>query len=152
MVDCSLVSHKKEATIGIRDVVRMDELKAFFKEGYGRLYEVIELESLETTGMPFARYYGMPSDTIDVELGVPVAEPYAGPADIRGSSLPEAEAVVAMHVGSYDTLPETYDAIAQWMGARGMTPRPDMWEFYLSDPETEPDPDQWLTQVVWPVI
>lgn len=152
MVQCLLVTLKEEPTIGIRDVVRMDEMQAFFKNAYGRLYETIGREGLETTDMPYARYFGMPAETIDVEAGVPVSESYGGASDVLGGTLPATEAVEALHVGSYESLPDTYAEIAQWMGDRGLTPSPDMWEFYLSDPEVEPDPAQWKTKVVWPVI
>jgi hypothetical protein len=26
-----------------------------------------------------------------------------------------------------------------------------MWEYYLSDPEQEPDPAKWQTRVIWPL-
>ena len=36
------------------------------------------------------------------------------------------------------------------MQAEGLTPGDIMWEYYLSDPETEPDPEKWQTRVIWP--
>jgi len=26
-----------------------------------------------------------------------------------------------------------------------------MWEYYLTDPEQQPDPATWQTKVVWPI-
>ena len=56
-----------------------------------------------------------------------------------------------MHVGPYDTLAETYEAVMGKMQAEGVTPGSSMWEYYLSDPAAEPDPAMWKTLVVWPV-
>jgi effector-binding domain-containing protein len=64
--------------------------------------------------------------------------------------LPGGDAFEAIHTGPYDTLGETYGAIQQQMQAEGLTPSDSMWEYYLSDPEQEPDPAKWQTKVVWP--
>jgi AraC family transcriptional regulator len=37
------------------------------------------------------------------------------------------------------------------MGEHSLTPSDEMWEVYLSDPQTEPDPATWRTQIFWPV-
>jgi hypothetical protein len=69
---------------------------------------------------------------------------------VRAGVLPECRAVQAMHVGSYDTLGTTHDAVKQWMREEGLNASDDMWEYYLSDQST--DPATWRTQVVWPVL
>jgi effector-binding domain-containing protein len=38
-----------------------------------------------------------------------------------------------------------------WMGERGLEPREDMWEEYLTDPRAEPDASRWQTRLVLPV-
>jgi effector-binding domain-containing protein len=35
--------------------------------------------------------------------------------------------------------------------AQGRRPASTMWEVYLTDPEEEPDPARWRTEVYWPV-
>ena len=42
-------------------------------------------------------------------------------------------------------------ALKTWIQGQGRTPSAIMWERYLSDPDAEPDPSKWLTEVVWPV-
>ena len=55
-----------------------------------------------------------------------------------------------MHVGGYDTLDTTYEAVKQRMHEEGMKASDDMWEYYLSDQST--DPATWRTLVIWPVL
>ena len=64
--------------------------------------------------------------------------------------LPACRAVQAMHVGSYDTLGATYEAVKQRMQEEGLEASDDIWECYLSDQST--DPATWRTLVVWPVL
>lgn len=70
---------------------------------------------------------------------------------VTKGTLPEAEAFEAVHMGPYDSLEKTYGIIQEHMKAEGFTPSDTMWEYYLSDPETEPDPTKWQTRVVWPI-
>jgi AraC family transcriptional regulator len=56
-----------------------------------------------------------------------------------------------MHIGPYDDLEKTYQALVARMAAEAVAPAEEMWEYYLSDPGAEPDPSRWKTLVVWPV-
>ena len=75
-------------------------------------------------------------------------------ADTSGTHrlvLPGGRAAQVVHVGSFATLERTYTALQAWMAERGLTPGPVVWERYLSDPATEPDPATWRTLIVWPI-
>jgi len=73
----------------------------------------------------------------------------AGHLSALSGVLPAGRAAEAMHVGPYDTLSQTYDEVMRWVQEHGMHPGTDMWEYYLSDPSTEPDPASWRTRVLW---
>jgi hypothetical protein len=34
-----------------------------------------------------------------------------------------------------------------WIAANGQKPAPDLWEIYLSGPESSPDPATWRTEL-----
>ena len=56
-----------------------------------------------------------------------------------------------MHLGSYESLPEAYEAIefaAMERGASLATDEP-MWEVYLTNPGVAPD--QMRTEIFWPL-
>ena len=141
------------STAVLRETVPMNELTEFFGRAFGAVMSAAEQQHVPLAGPPFALYRGMPTDVIDVEAGFPVAEPFSGGDEggVTGGSLPAGHAFEAMHVGPYETLAETYEAIMGKMQAEGVTPGSSMWEYYLSDPATEPDPAMWKTLVVWPV-
>ena len=52
--------------------------------------------------------------------------------------MPACRAVQAMHVGSYDILGTTYEAVEQRMNEEGLEVSDDMWGYYLSDRSTDP--------------
>ncbi|MGA7205391.1 MAG: GyrI-like domain-containing protein [Specibacter sp.] len=140
-----------QPTAVLREEVPMSGLRDFFGRAFGTVMAATQAQNAQPAGPPFALYHGMPAETIDVEAGFPIAGDFQGTADVRESSLPETRAYEAMHVGSYDTLANTYEAIRERMAADGFTPADMMWEFYLSDPATQADPASWMTRVVWPV-
>jgi len=57
------------------------------------------------------------------------------------SQLPAGTIACATHVGPYESLAETYSA------TQGLALSGPMWEVYLSDPQLEPDPSTWRTDV-----
>lgn len=151
MAGFEIIRQPEIPTIGIRKTVPMDQMQEFFSDSYGRLFSEIEANHLDVIGAPYGRYRGMPSDTYDVEAGVPIAEPTTSHDEFVASHLPDLEAVEFVHVGPYDTLAQSYQAISAWMSEQNIIPGGEMWEQYLTDPMEEPDPAKWETKIVWPV-
>ncbi len=56
-----------------------------------------------------------------------------------------------MHVGPYDTIGATWDAMGNWVEEQGRAPADPAWESYLTDPSEEPNPARWMTEVYMPV-
>ncbi|WP_455834277.1 GyrI-like domain-containing protein [Pseudarthrobacter siccitolerans] len=135
----------------VRERVRMDSLTDFFGRAFGKVTAAAQLQGAGLAGPPFALYRGTPTDTVDVEAGFPISGDFAESEGVVSGTLPETDAFEAIHFGPYDTLQATHGEIQRQMAAEGLTPADTMWEFYLSDPETEPDPAKWQTRVVWPV-
>lgn len=151
MVDLVLVDESETPTLGVRSVVPLGEMPDFFGQAYGQIFAKLERDQIAPAGMPFGRYRGMPTETVDVEAGVPISMPVSSEGAVAAGVLPATRAVEALHVGPYDTLVETYSEMAEWMTEQGLQPSDDMWEFYLTDPSEEPDSAKWQTKVVWPV-
>ena len=85
-----------------------------------------------------------------MEVAVPV-EPSAPATDrIERHDLPGGRAVVATHIGPYDQLQASWDAIGAWMKERGLEQRAAPWEQYISDCETTP-PEKLETRIIWPI-
>lgn len=146
-----MIHSPEQQTAVLRAKVPMDQLRDFFGLAFDTVMTAAQAQNARPAGPPFALYHGMPDVTIDVEAGFPIAGGFRDTENVQASSLPEANAYEAIHLGSYDTLPSTYEAIQQRMRADGVTPADVMWEYYLSDPATQPDPSGWVTHVVWPV-
>lgn len=145
-----MIHAAEQRTAVLRAEVPLGELRDFFGSAFGTVLAAARAQNAHLAGPPFALYRGMPRETIDVEAGFPITGDFHGPADVEASSLPDVQAYEAMHVGPYETLTRTYEAIQQRIRADGFTPADVMWEYYLSGPADQADPTSWLTRVVWP--
>ena len=135
----------------VRERVPMDSLTSFFDRAFGAVMAAVQMQGARPAGPPFAMYHGMPGETVDVEAGFPIAGNFEGTGEVSSGVLPDTDAFEAVHTGPYDTLGSTYDAIREHMEADGAAPADSMWEYYLTDPQKQPDPATWQTRVVWPV-
>ncbi|MDT0194059.1 GyrI-like domain-containing protein [Arthrobacter sp. AB6] len=141
----------EQAVAVVRERVPMASLTEFFGRAFGTVMAAVRNQGASPAGPPFALYRGMPAETVDVEAGFPIAGNFTEADGVATGTLPETDALEALHIGPYDTLENTYGAILGRMEAEGFTPSDTMWEYYLSDPEAEPDPAKWQTRVVWPI-
>lgn len=128
-----------------------EELAQKIGEGLGRSCGYAQASGHVMAGPPYVRYTSMDAGVLTIEAGAPLARPAPGAGDVESGELPGGPVVVALHGGPYDDLRATYVAIERWMVEQGLKPAGAPWESYLTDPAAHPNPDEWRTEVYWPV-
>ena len=151
MTEMRIVELEQQAVAVVADEVPMTAIADFVGEAFSSVMAVAARQGVTVTGPPFTRYRGAPTTTVEVEAGFPTSSFVRAEDDVRPGVLPACRAVEAMHVGPYDTLARTYDEAMGWAGEQGLHSGADMWEEYLTDPSSEPDPATWRTRVLIPV-
>ncbi|MEE6281718.1 GyrI-like domain-containing protein [Georgenia sunbinii] len=139
------------ATAAVRDTIPMTELAGFFDRSFGLLATVLAEQGASPTGPAYARYFGLPGDTVDVELGYPVAEVIRRQGEVYAASLAAPRVVRAVHEGSYDQLGDSWRALWEWIVARGLNAADEMWEVYVTEPTPDGDPAAMRTELSWPL-
>ena len=114
-----------------------DALGAAFGEVYGHLGAM----QLEGDGPPFVIYHEVPvaDDPFDIEVCAPVARAVVPPAGWQAQQLPAGTFATLLHVGPYDTVAGTYDAVVAWIGDHDLAVAGPPREVYLSPPDTPPE-------------
>lgn len=105
-----------------------------------------------STGAPMA-VVGPPDDegVVGLEVGWPVEGLPEPPAPLETVTYEATRAVVHRHVGPYERLHETYGLLEHAIAAARLVPAGPARESYETNPEEEPDPERWITEIVWPV-
>jgi effector-binding domain-containing protein len=161
MNDPEIVDVSPQPTAAIRITQRMAELDlaSAFDRGMPLVASRIVESGGSIGGPPFGRYHRFGPDVVDVEIGFPVASTPDLPrlrdvatGDVGLSELPGGPVARVVHLGPYDGLSGTYDALHEWIHAQpGYDDGPGAWESYVDSPSDAADLSQLRTEVYWPL-
>jgi len=140
-----------QTTLIVRSQVTREELPDAIGAGMGRVFPYAQRAGIAIAGRPFARYVGMDGEQMSIEVGAPVVAPAKGEGEIEVGSIPGGPVVVGVHMGPYDQLHETFEAMERWLAENGLRSGGAPWESYITDPDELSDPAQWRTDVYWPL-
>ncbi len=146
---CEITDQPERPTLSVRTRAAVQDLPQLFGQTYGALMQYMGELGAQPSGEPFAAYYNLDMQDLDVEIGFPVTKHLPDRGNIRGSLLPAGKYASTMHIGPYDTVGPAYEALAQYVTANGYEPAGVAYEFYFSGPETPPN--EIRTQIVFPL-
>jgi len=113
---------------------------------YTALAAYMQAQGVEAAGPPYASFQFV-GDQMTLDAGFPVAEALPGEGEIVAGELPGGKHAVSLHVGPFDQVGETYEALFRWIAEQGLRPAGGPREVYLTDPQST-TPDQLRTEVV----
>lgn len=152
MADPAIIELKPRpfAYISLRST--LPQMPQTMGQGFATLGQMFAEAKAQMAGNPFAHYTDFDATSASFDLGFPVLEtdvPALRAAGLSIGQTPGGRNMTATHVGPYDTVSRTYDLMTAAMKDQKLSPGKDMWESYLSPPETPPE--QIRTDVIWPV-
>jgi len=130
----------------------LPQMPATMGQGFATLGQMFAKAKAQMAGNPLAHYTDFDATSASFELGFPVLEndiPALRAAGLSIGQSPGGRNMTATHIGPYDTVSKTYELMTTAMKAQKLAAAKDMWESYLSPPETPPE--QIRTEVIWPV-
>lgn len=144
------LSPRPFAYISLRST--LSQMPATMGEGFATLGRMFATAKAQMAGNPLAHYTDFDATSASFELGFPVLEadiPALRAAGVSIGKTPGGRNMTATLVGPYDTVSQTYDRMTAAMKQQQLSGSKDMWESYISPPETPPE--QIRTDVIWPV-
>ncbi|MEX2430602.1 MAG: GyrI-like domain-containing protein [Dehalococcoidia bacterium] len=138
-------------TVIVTEHVPVAEIKQRLGQLFNEVHAHIIASGAQPIGAPFARYHSMTDEDFEMEAGFVVDRPLDGTGRMQASTLPGGPTAVTWHTGPFEEVSEAYEAVEEWMKEHGKAPSGVPWEAYWTDPNEEPDPANWRTEVVWPV-
>ncbi|MBB5788767.1 GyrI-like domain-containing protein [Jiangella mangrovi] len=141
----------EQPTAVVRAHVPADDLGGWLGIAHHLVARFLRRHGLKPAGPPFARL-AIIDGTAVVEAGFPVNRPIDTDGEVEPSSLPGGPAAVTTHRGHYEGLETAFETLANWVTTHGRAPAGPHWEIYETDPNAEPDPRRWRTQIVVPYL
>lgn len=137
---------KAQSTASIRTRTSVSQLPAVIGKAYGAIGKHLGETGGICTGAPFAIYYNMDVNDLDVEMGFPVAKSISENNEIKNSGTPAGKALEFTHVGPYNELEKAYRPAMSWMKENNFKESGIVCEFYLNDPAVTP-PEDLITEI-----
>jgi effector-binding domain-containing protein len=81
----------------------------------------------------------MSPSNFDFEVGVPVTRPVVPAGRVTAGQLPATTVARTVYRGGYEDLGAAWGELMTWIAAGGHAPAPDLWESYVTGPESSPD-------------
>jgi effector-binding domain-containing protein len=146
---CEIKQQPAQPTLAIRTRTSVQELPQLIGQAYGAIAQYLGELGECPAGPPFAAYYNMDMENLDVEMGFPVARPLAGRGEIQASEIPGGMVATCLYTGPYgDDMAPAYDALTQHVEEHGYETTGVVYEMYLNDPQETP-PQALQTQIVF---
>ena len=135
----------------IRINIAREEMPRIMGPSIGELMGVLAAQGIPSAGPLFAHHLWMAPGTFQFELGVPVARPVTATGRVEPGRLPAATVARTVYHGSYEGLGPAWEEFDAWIEAHGHAPALDLWECYVTGPESGRDPAGWRTELNRPL-
>ncbi len=156
----TIVEREEQPYAGVGRTVRLREIGEAFPRMMGELAAGLARLGVAPAGPPFLRYIVIDMEgDLQIELGIAVVAPVPSDDALIAGVLPAGRYGTVIHTGPFDTLADANAELQAWAAREGLrwaaveTPIGDRWdarlEIYLTDPEAEPDPATWRTEVAY---
>ncbi len=147
---CEVREQSSQPALSIRTRTSVEDLPQVFGQAYGTIAQYLGELGEQPVGPPFAAYYSMDMQDLDVEIGFPVSRNLPGRADIKASEMVGGKVATCLHTGPYSEIEQAYNALLRWIEDNGYEATRVAYEVYLDDPAQEP-PQELRTQILFPL-
>lgn len=116
------------------------------------VFRVVNLQGLTQAGPPYFSAGEPDEDGLrQIESGIPVGPAGVTDAEIEAAVLAGGDVASVLYRGRYDGIGAAYRRLWQSIEGAGLLPTGDPRDVYLTSPNATPDPEDYLTEVLWPV-
>ena len=147
-----MIQTTAQQTAVIHLITPRENIRFVMGDGYQELMAVLAKQGVNPTGPWFTHHVRTDPDVYDFEIGVPVSAAIASEGRVSAAELPVILAARTIYYGDYERLSDAWAEFNQWIEANRYNPAVDFYERYLTDPEANPDPDSWQTELTRPLI
>ena len=151
-----LTEQPAQPVLSMRTRTAVGNLPQVIGKAYQAIVQYLNELGEKPSEVPFAAYYNMDMEDLDVEMGFPVPRPLAGKGEIKSGEIPAGKQVSYLHKGPYNQTVPVYNAMIQWINENGYTPAGAAYEFYYNAPKgsgscVEVPESELLTKIVFPL-
>ena len=140
--------------LGVSEVVDRDDVFAWWQGALGELGAMVRAQGHDVTGPSGGLYaselfqHGRGQATVFI----PIKEEARPIGRVIPLVVPKAELAVLTHRGSLEEIDISYGQLGSYVTTHEISIEGPLREYYLVDANDVADPDQWVTEICWPVF
>jgi effector-binding domain-containing protein len=147
-----VVQTADQLTAFIRFTIPRSEIQAVMGPGFAELGTTLLTEGIKPSGPAFSHHFRMSPGIFDFELGFPVPKAVTPIGRVESGHLPATRVARTVYHGSYGGLGAAWAEFEAWIAAAGYTSSADLWECYVTGPESSLNPADWRTELNRPLV
>jgi effector-binding domain-containing protein len=93
----------------------------------------------------------MNENEIDMECGIPVEKQIEVKEPFLSGKQDNIRCAVLQYFGDYSNLEKGHTQLQQWIGTHKFKLAGSPIEVYITDPDTESNPENWQTNIYYPI-
>ncbi len=128
----------------------VEGLQKIIGESYMKIMAYLTELGQQPSFAPFAAYYNLDMQNLEVELGFPVAKQLPGKSEILAGQIPPGRMISCVYKGAYAGMEKLYTEMFQWIAENGYEFVGVVYEYYLNSPMEVPE-SELLTRVDLPI-
>jgi effector-binding domain-containing protein len=153
MIDTPKITQTRTQLIAmIHLTIPREEIQKVMGPGIDEVRAAVAAQGIATTGPWLTHHLKMDPKVFDFEIGVPVASAVSPTGRVKPGQLSASRVARTVYHGGYEGLGEAWGELGTWIKAKGLKPAEDLWEVYVTDPGTNPDPSTWRTELNRPLL
>jgi effector-binding domain-containing protein len=132
-INISIQTVSARTLAAVRRKVRIDQIGVAWRPALDLVWQFLsQRPGLRSDGHNIFLYYHPASrrDPMDIDFGVQVTRSFPQEGEVFATETLAGKVATALHVGPYERLGETHDAIHAWADANKMTFAGKSWEIY----------------------
>jgi effector-binding domain-containing protein len=132
-IDVSIQAVSVRTLAVVRRKVRIDQIGSAWRPALDQVWQFLSQHpGLRTDGHNVFLYHHPANrrEPMDVDFGVQVTRSFPTEGEVFATETPVGKVASALHIGPYERLGETHDAIHAWAAANKITFAGQSWEIY----------------------
>ena len=128
------------------------EIQQVMGPGIQEVYAAVAEQGVKPAGPWFTHHLARPVLHCDFEICVPVAAPFKPTGRVEAGEWPAMTVARTVYHGRYQGLPAAWGELEKFVKQQPGRPGSDIWERYLVNPNSNPEPSEWRTELNWPLL
>jgi len=131
--------------------VPREEIRNIMGPGIREVFATVLGQGIAVTGPWFTYHRRRPNETFDFDICVPIASPITPAGRVENGVIEATSVARTIYRGPYEKLDEGWCELHAWVKAHGHRSATPLWEAYVVGPESDPNPENWQTELNQPL-